>query len=275
MRPDLVSVLRCPVCGDPLALTARTARCPRGHSYDLAKQGYLNLLPSASTGIEGDSAAMIEARAAFLASGCYAPILDALIRNTPDTGADGLIVEVGAGTAYYLAGVVGARPGRLGLALDVSRYAARRAAKVERVGSVICDAWRELPLTDDAAQVILNVFAPRNAQEMARVLAPGGTLLVVTPNQAHLAELVGVLGLVRVDEEKERRLTASLAGFERTCSELVEVGMRLDHPTVERLVAMTPSARHTNPAALTERIAVLADPVEVTLSVTLSTWQVT
>lgn len=270
MRPDLVSVLRCPVCGDPLDLTARTARCPGGHTYDLAKQGYLNLLPSASTGIEGDSAVMIEARTAFLADGFYEPIRDALIANTT---ADGLIVEVGAGTGYYLAGVVGAQPGRLGLALDVSKYAARRAAKVDpRIGSVICDAWRELPLLDDTAQVILNVFAPRNAQEMARILAPGGTLLVVTPNQRHLTELVDVLGMLRVDEEKERRLADSLAGFARVGAELVEMQLRLDHPAVERLVAMTPSARHLAAGELAERIAVLADPLEVTLSVTVSTW---
>jgi SAM-dependent methyltransferase len=273
VHPDLVSVLRCPVCGDPLTLHARTATCPRGHAYDLAKQGYLNLLPSASTGIEGDSAEMIEARSTFLGRGFYAPIRDALIA---ETGGDGLIVEVGAGTAYYLAGVVAASPGRSGLALDVSRYAARRAAKVDpqRIGSVICDAWREIPVQDGAAQVVINVFAPRNAPEMARVLAPGGSLHVVTPNQAHLAELVGVLGMVRVDEEKERRLADSLAGsFQQVGSESVEVVMQLDHAAVERLVTMTPSARHLRADELAERIAVLADPVEVTLSVTLSSWR--
>jgi hypothetical protein len=79
--------------------------------------------------------------------------------------------------------------------------------------------------------------------------------------------------MVRVDGEKERRLSESLAGaFARTGSEVVEVAMRLDHEAVGRLVAMTPSARHTEKADLAERIAVLADPVDVTLSVTLSTW---
>jgi 23S rRNA (guanine745-N1)-methyltransferase len=286
VHPDLVAVLRCPVCGESLALSGRTASCPSRHAFDLAKQGYLNLLPAASTGIEGDSAEMIEARSAFLGSGFYAPIRDTLIARAADAltppsagdsgGAGPLVVEVGAGTAYYLAGVVAAGIGRMGLALDVSRYAARRAAKVdpERIGSVVCDAWQELPVRDGAAQVVLNVFAPRNATEMARVLAPGGSLLVVTPNQAHLAELVGVLRMVRVDEEKERRLTASLAGsFEQVGSEAVEVVMQLDHVAVQRLVEMTPSARHLDRAELTERIAVLADPAEVTLSVTLSTWQ--
>jgi SAM-dependent methyltransferase len=275
VRPDLVSYLRCPVCGDGLTLTARTASCPRRHSYDLARQGYLNLLPSASTGIEGDSAAMIEARGAFLAGGFYAAIRDALIADTPVTADGELVVEVGAGTAYYLAGVVGAGLGRVGLALDVSRYAARRAAKVDpRIGSVICDAWQELPLREGVAQVILNVFAPRNAAEMRRVLAPGGTLLVVTPNQGHLAELVGVLGMVRVDEAKERRLHESLGGsFEQSAGRVVEMVLRLDHPSVERLVAMTPSARHLDRAELAERIAVLADPTEVTLSVAVSVWR--
>jgi SAM-dependent methyltransferase len=157
----------------------------------------------------------------------------------------------------------------------VSRYAARRAAKVDpRIGSVICDAWQELPLREGVAQVILNVFAPRNAAEMRRVLAPGGTLLVVTPNQAHLAELVGVLGMVRVDEAKERRLHESLGGsFEQSAGRVVEMVLRLDHPSVERLVAMTPSARHLDRAELAERIAVLADPTDVTLSVAVSVWR--
>ncbi|WBQ02342.1 putative RNA methyltransferase [Kribbella sp. CA-293567] len=280
MHPDLVSVLRCPVCRDALTLAGRTANCPQRHAFDLAKQGYLNLLPSASTGIEGDSAEMVEAREAFLAGGFYLPIREALATASAEalekSSAEELVVEVGAGTGYYLEGVVGVRPGVRGLALDVSRYAARRAAKVdpERIGAVVSDAWRELPVLDGAARVVLNVFAPRNATEMARILAAGGVLLVVTPNQAHLTELIGVLGLVKVDEEKERRLTESLSGsFRRTGSESVEVTMRLDHAAVERLVAMTPSARHTAKAELAERIAVLADPAEVTLSVTLSTWR--
>ncbi|MFC9692810.1 putative RNA methyltransferase [Kribbella sp. NPDC056951] len=276
MDPDLVAVLRCPVCADALALTDRTARCAQGHAYDLAKQGYLNLLPSASNGIEGDSAGMIGARTVFLGGGHYAPIRDALILRAaeylqPDS--DELVVEVGAGTGYYLAGVTGrSRPG---LALDVSRYAARRAAKVDPlIGSVVCDAWRELPVVDGAAQVVLNVFAPRNATEMARILSPGGALLVVTPNPEHLAELVGVLGMVSVDEDKERRLQDALGGtFVETGREVIAEPMRLDRVAVEQLVLMTPSARHISPHELADRIAALPEPALVTLSVTLTTWQ--
>ena len=118
-----------------------------------------------------------------------------------------------------------------------------------------------------------SVLAPRNAAEMARVLASGGRLLVVTPNQQHLGELVDVLGMVSVDEQKERRLEESLAGeFERVGTELVEETMRLDRSAVEQLVLMTPSARHLNYRELLQRIAVLPEPTLVTLSVNLSTW---
>ncbi|HWD83030.1 MAG TPA: methyltransferase type 11 [Kribbella sp.] len=275
MDADLVAVLRCPVCADGLVLDGGTARCPRGHAYDLAKQGYLNLLPAASNGIEGDSAAMVGARTVFLGTGHYTAIRDALILAA-GLDEDDLVVEVGAGTAYYLAGVLGLSEHRRGIALDVSKYAARRAAKADpRIASVVCDAWRELPVVDGAAQLLLNVFAPRNAKEMARILAPGGRLLVVTPNQQHLAELVDVLGMVNVDEQKERRLEESLNGeFERTGSEVVEETMSLDRTAVEQLVLMTPSARHLNYRELLQRIAVLPEPSIITLSVTLSKWQV-
>jgi 23S rRNA (guanine745-N1)-methyltransferase len=275
VRADLVAALRCPVCADGLALDGRTARCPRGHAYDLAKQGYLNLLPAASNGIEGDSAEMVGARTIFLGTGHYAAIRDALIIAT-ELGPDDLVVEVGAGTGYYLAGVLGLAPQRRGIALDVSKFAARRVAKVDsRIGSVVCDAWQELPLLDGSAQLMLNVFAPRNAAEMARVLAPTGRLLVVTPNQQHLSELVDVLGLVSVDEEKDRRLQESLSGeFVRIGSEAIEETMRLDRTAVEQLVLMTPSARHVNYRELLQQIAALPESTLVTLSVTLSTWRV-
>jgi 23S rRNA (guanine745-N1)-methyltransferase len=278
VRADLVSVLRCPVCGDGLELSDRTARCSLGHAYDLAKQGYLNLLPSASTGIDGDSAEMIEARADFLSRGWYAPIRAALVDSLPKVE-QALAVEVGAGTAYYLAGVLDAGPragdaGWRGIAVDVSRYAARRAAKVDPgIGSVVADAWRGLPVRDGVADVVLDVFAPRNATEMARVLAPGGRLLVVTPNQQHLGELIDVLGMVSVDGEKERRLVESLAGFERVEQRVVGTTMRLDHEAIEQLVGMTPSARHMDRQARAERIGGLPDPMDVTLSVTVSTWR--
>ena len=270
MLADVIDALRCPHCRQPFVLEPGTARCATGHAFDVARQGHLNLV-TGRTANTGDTAAMVAARADFLATGNYQPIRDALAAAAPGRG---LAVELGAGTAYYLAGLVG---DGTGLALDVSTYAARRAAKAHpRIGSVQADAWQDLPVRDRAADVVLSVFAPRNPAELARIVAPDGVLLVVTPNAAHLGELVGVLGLVRVDEEKDRRLAAGLGtAFTRTGDTVIEWRMTLDRQAVRDVVEMGPSAWHTDPDELADRLATLPDPVEVTASVTLSCWTVT
>ncbi len=177
-----------------------------------------------------------------------------------DVSAAGCVVEVGAGTGYYLSRARGQRPG---IALDSSRYAARRAARAG-LGAVVCDVWRELPVRDGVAVAVLCVFAPRNAPEMRRVLAPGGAIVVVTPTPRHLAELVEPLGLVRVDERKPERLAASLGEPERIRE--VEAEMRLSRDDVAALIGMGPSAHHVN----AQRVA---RPAAATLSVHVAVYR--
>ncbi|HEY3002360.1 MAG TPA: methyltransferase domain-containing protein [Kribbellaceae bacterium] len=269
MLADVIDALRCPHCREAFTLDCGTARCASGHAFDVARQGHLNLV-AGRPATTGDTADMVAARADFLATGNYQPIRDALAKAAAGRRR-GLAVEVGAGTAYYLAGVVG---DGAGVALDVSPYAARRAAKAHpRIGSVQTDAWQALPVRDRVADVVLSVFAPRNPAEIARILTPDGVLLVVTPNQPHLRELVGALGLIGVDEHKDRRLRDSLgARFARTAATELTWAMELDRRAVGQLVAMGPSAWHTDAGALAARVAELAEPVAVTASVTVSAW---
>ena len=129
-------------------------------------------------------------------------------------------------------------------------------------------------LRSSVAAVVLSVFAPRNGPEIARVLRPGGGLVVVTPTTAHLAELVDALDLISVDERKQERLDDQLGPFLSAESARPVAGvMRLGHPDIEALVAMGPSARHTDPYALHERIAALPDQMPVTASVTISVYR--
>jgi 23S rRNA (guanine745-N1)-methyltransferase len=233
--------LRCPVCDNPVGRGGeRTLRCPRGHSFDIARQGYANLTRGRMPH-EGDSAPMIEARDAFLAAGHYDFIRSALVAAAPPV--TGLILDAGAGTGWYLAALLDGNPHAVGLAVDVSKPALRRAARSHpRAGAVLADLWQPLPVT--RADLIVNVFAPRNGPEFARLLPPGGSLLVVTPAADHLRELVEAHGLLSVDPAKRERLTGALSAFDLERGGTVRRRLTLTGDELRTLIEMTPSARH-------------------------------
>ncbi|MEV7775883.1 putative RNA methyltransferase [Kitasatospora sp. NPDC086791] len=282
MLQDIERYLACPLCAQALTRQDRSLRCPAGHSFDLAKQGYVSLLAGDAHTGTGDTAEMVAARADFLAAGHYRPIADALaeaaagaVAAAPADEPGGLVADLGAGTGHYLAHVLDALPDRVGAALDISKYALRRAAKAHpRIGAVVCDAWRPLPLREASAELMLNVFAPRNGPEIRRVLRPGGTLLLVSPTARHLRELVDALGLLSVDEEKQRRIDEKLGPYLTPAGRReVEFTLRLGAQDVRTVVGMGPSAWHTDPERLGAALAALPDPVEVTASVTVAAYR--
>jgi len=271
---EVLPYLACPHCAADLALAGGMVRCASGHGFDVAKQGYVNLTPGRVT-VTGDSKAMVAARADFLAAGHFQPISDAVTAAvTAALRSPGCIADLGAGTGHYLAAVLDAVPDRHGLALEVAKPALRRAARAHpRIGAIGCDTRHRLPLRDGAAAVALTVFAPRNAAETHRVLDPAGALVVVSPTEAHLRELVPALDLLTVDPDKGRRLADGLAPrFELSTQDKVEFAMSLSRNEVELLVAMGPSAWHIGQEALRERVRTLSEPVGVTASVLVSTF---
>jgi 23S rRNA (guanine745-N1)-methyltransferase len=274
---DVVEYLICPVCRDELVLGGSSVGCRNGHSFDVARQGYVNLSVGDRHAALGDTAEMVQARAEFLGRGHFSPLTEFLAKEAARvvTGSHGCVVDVGAGTGYYLAGVLNSMPGRVGLALDASKYAARHAARShERAGAVVCDAWEQLPVRSSAATVALNVFAPRNSGELHRILSPAGSLIVVTPSEGHLEQLVTTLELLTVDEFKERRLEEKLGPhFSIDRRTQLEFRMDLRHDEVGALVAMGPSAWHTHTDEIRGRIATFPDPVEVVASMSISVYR--
>ncbi|SDN01290.1 putative RNA methyltransferase [Allokutzneria albata] len=243
MRSELLEHLRCPHCGAPLAAAGNTVSCAGGHSFDIAKQGYLSLLAGGHS-YRVDTAEMVAARDAFLGAGHYAPISDALAKAARAPLPPGCVLDIGGGTGHYLRAVLDVLPDRDGIVLDLSKFAARRAAKAHaRIGAVVADAWRELPVNDGAAALVLNVFAPRNGPELRRVLHPDGELVVVTPTSAHLGSLVRELDLLTVDERKDERLHQALDPyFTPLGRESVEYSLAPGRDALAQLVGMGPSA---------------------------------
>jgi 23S rRNA (guanine745-N1)-methyltransferase len=295
MLADIVTYLICPVCRADVDLAGGALRCAQGHAFDVAKQGYVSLLVGSRAPGTADSPEMVAARAAFLDAGHYAPLANALAEtvrgrlcpeNGPekhetstessdaaeprayrgagvqagDRGAKGriapVIVDAGAGTGHYLAAVLNAVNNGIGMAFDVSKHAVRRAARAHpRLGAFVADVWRPLPIRHGVADVVIDVFAPRNGPEFRRILRPGGAAIVATPSAAHLSPLVEELGLLSVDEEKDRRVARSMEGFAQTGRHTIEFDMELGQDEITQVVGMGPSAWHTDPADLTTRIS--------------------
>ncbi|HEX4255689.1 MAG TPA: 23S rRNA methyltransferase [Streptosporangiaceae bacterium] len=288
MLEDVVELLTCPVCGASFGLSGSVLRCANGHGFDVARQGYVNLMPGGARPGTADTAEMVADRAAFLGAGHYQPLASAVsdlaataVAPAPGEepavpGEEPVVLDAGAGTGYYLAAVLSRLgSGAVGLALDVSARALRRAARAAPgIGAVAWDTWQPLPVRSGTAALVLNIFAPRNGPEFRRVLRPDGTLLVVTPAPGHLAELAIAAGLISVDEHKDERLAATLGPyFTATGRRDLSFPLRLTRPDAARLVAMGPSARHTTPADTRARLAPQPEPIPVTASFTLTTYR--
>lgn len=271
---DVVRYLVCPVCGAGLDLDDRRLLCPSGHAFDIARQGYANLLPGNARPGTADTPEMVCAREAFLRAGHFTAPADRLAWNV-SRAKPSFVLDAGAGTGHYLSRALDRSPDAVGLALDISKHAARRAAKAHpRAGAVVADLWRPLPLRDGAADTVVNVFAPRNAAEFHRVLRDDGLLCTVTPSPRHLGPLVAALGLLSVDTRKIERTDAALAGYFKLDSrQELETEAVLTHEEITTLVGMGPSAHHVPPERLQERLGHLPDPLPAPLSFVLSTYR--
>ncbi|QGN31988.1 putative RNA methyltransferase [Microlunatus sp. Gsoil 973] len=274
MIDTISDLLRCPVCRLPFAVQQAAVRCESGHSFDVARQGYVNLLTRPPRGVNADTGEMIAARDRLLSAGHYAPLADRLARVASEVVPSApAMLEAGAGTGYYLDRVINRLPAARGVGTDLSPYACRRIARIDRAGAVVADTWAGLPVRDQVLDLIMVVFAPRNPADFARMLRPGGRLLIAAANGDHLAEVRHRLGMIDVRPGKSETLRTSLQEwYQVEHSEEVRAQLLLDRSALTDLVLMGPTAHH-RPDDLPARIAALPDPTAVTLSVGLSTFR--
>ena len=218
-----------------------------------------------SRGIHGDTRPILEERRRFLALGHYSPIVDALDAVLPDAARQ-RIVDSGCGTGYYLTELLARRDDWRALALDVSVDAVAMAVRSSgaHTAGVVADVWQALPVRDDSADVVLCVFAPRNAAEFARLLRPHGRLVVVTPAENHLIELRESGRVIGMQSDKLAHLDAALAGvFAVDDRRRLEYAVDLLPHEVQSLAGMGPSGHHgaaeAPPQAERTRVTVAVD----------------
>ena len=177
-----MSLFRCPVCGAPLSREERVYRCPAGHSYDIAREGYTYLLPpnQKHSAAPGDDREMAAARRDFLSKGYYNPLLNTLCSIIlAHTSPEPVILDAGCGEGYYTAGIhhalleAGRRPQMAGT--DISKFILRTAAKRDRDIAFAVASSYHLPVADEHVDVLLDLCL-RGAGGGPSVAAQGGAL---------------------------------------------------------------------------------------------------
>ncbi|QDY91099.1 methyltransferase domain-containing protein [Arthrobacter sp. UKPF54-2] len=277
--PAYPVALLCPVCRSPFAAGSglRSLVCPAGHSFDAAKQGYFNFLTGKGTVFEADSADMVAARFDFLSAGHYRGLADAVADLAAPflAGSGSAVLDAGTGTGHYLRALLDRVPAAAAVGLDISKFALRRAARLNpEAVNLVGDVWQPLPLADAAVDVVTVVFAPRNAAEFARVLRPGGRLIVVTPRPGHLAEVAGQTGMLGIEPAKDERLTASLAGhFAARGGRELDLALSLSPSDVANLALMGPAGHHLDRGALAARVAGLPPRTAVSARFRISVFE--
>ena len=257
----------CPICGKPLTMEKPAWYCENRHSFDVARQGYVNLLPVTQKHSlhPGDTAAMVAARRDFLNAGYYAPIAEKLrelvAAYAPRAES---VLDAGCGEGYYLSQLDAKE--RWGV--DISKDAVRYAAAREKNAQFLAATAAHLPFPDAAFDCVLSMFALTAAAEFARVLKGGGVFVQVLAGETHLSALKSIIYPTLL--EKEKHLHPQLEGFELLHEETLSFAFTLEsREAVQNLLCMTPHVWRISKegAAALAQISRLSDRAEVVFNV--------
>lgn len=235
----MISVL-CPICGAALTRERPQWCCPRGHGFDVARQGYVNLLPVTQRHSlhPGDTKEQVAARRSFLERGYYAPIAQAVCQAARDYAPEGAaILDVGCGEGYYGSQAARALSGSL-WGLDISKDAVRLAAGRYKAHAWVCATAAHLPFEAGSFQLLMSLFALTLPEEFARVLAPGGIFLQVLAAEDHLLGLKEIIYPELLHREKDS--VPELPGFRLLESRSVAFDFTVEGEQIQNLLSMTP-----------------------------------
>lgn len=238
--------LMCPVCRQRLELVSKTWRCEQGHSYDIAKQGYVNLhvVQHKHSKNPGDTPESVDARRAFLQGGYYQPLQQALVHLLKDLKAK-MVLDIGCGEGYYTSAMQQVVEQCIGV--DIAKNAVQRAAKLNDKVTWVVGTGATLPVVNQSMDVCTSLFSPIPQTEILRVLKDDGYLIVVTPATDHLYAMREAL-FEQVNPHTPQKFVEQLQDlFELKEQQVIDAPLVLDQQALKNLIAMTPYAYKASP----------------------------
>lgn len=248
--------LVCPVCRAALSRKEKRWACAKGHGFDVAREGYVNLLPvqHKKSRQPGDAEAMVRARRAFLTAGHYEPLRDTVVALLQEL-APASLLDIGCGEGYYTQTMATVVPQVIGL--DIAKPAIQLAARGCKGPIWLVAGGARLPVGDASVTMVTSLFSPLPVEEMARVLTPNGLLLVVTPAPLHLASLREALFDQVIAHEPDKFLHTLSPQFVCASRKDIAFPLTLSQTALRQLLLMTPyvwRARAERRAALEARV---------------------
>ena len=243
---NAMNLLMCPVCREALSLSSKTWRCVNNHSYDVAKQGYVNLhvVQHKHSKNPGDTPESVQARRTFLSAGYYAPLQQAVVDKIRELRIENLL-DIGCGEGYYTDAMQKEVLQCVGV--DIAKNAVQVAAKLNQAVTWVVGTGATLPVLDDSVDLCTSLFSPIPQEEILRVLKPKAYLMIVTPAPEHLyAMREGLFDEVK-PHEPHKFVEQLETHFELIERPIVESIFSLEQDQLKNLIAMTPYAYKAKP----------------------------
>ena len=248
----------CPLCQSQFTQIHNTQVCENNHHFDIAKEGYLNLLPvqSKSSKNPGDNQEMMMARRAFLNTAGYLPLAEkvaAISQQYLAERAATTILDLGCGEGYYTDIIKKTLPDSNVCGIDISKVAIRYAAKrYKEIDFCVASAY-QVPLADDSLDLIIRIYAPSKAQELLRLIKQKCYLITVTPAPRHLYQLREVI-YEQVNDHKEEN--EAVVGFSKIEQINLSYALEITHSQqLKDLINMTPFAWKFTPEKYNELLS--------------------
>lgn len=264
----------CPLDGSSLQLNNRSWQCEAGHSFDIARQGYVHLLPVQNKRSKdpGDNKEMVAARQRFLNTGFYQPIAEALscaVFHENSTGASLNCLDAGCGEGYYIRYLAKKAPSTTNLALmglDISKWAVLAAAKQDKTPAWVVGSNANLPVLPETLDRVLCLFGFPVYSEFARVLRSGGEIVLLEAGPDHLRELREIIYPELKSPKQPSNTTPD--GFTTAETRVIRYDLLLPNKSdIADLLAMTPHLYRAGAEGLAR--AAELDSITVTVEVSV------